>query len=146
MKDEKQVSMNSLQLFNRLIIINERELTITKSLESEVTPRPIALYTENQFMRKTEKAALGNYLKKKAAPLSASNLNINTTIVDGGWLLHQVQWKKDQTYAQLFYYYFRFVKELSASSIAAVVFDGCSSFTRNHEHRRRSKIFSANNE
>ena len=83
MKDEKQVSMNSLQLFNRLIIINERELTITKSLESEVTPRPIALYTENQFMRKTEKAALGNYLKKKAAPLSASNLNINTTIVVG---------------------------------------------------------------
>ena len=36
------------------------------------------------------------------------------------------------------------MKELSASSITAVVFDGYSSSTKDHEHSRRSKIFSAN--
>ena len=135
--------MNFFRLFNRLIIISERELTIKESLEFELRPIPMALFTENHFMKNTVKAALGNYLKKNAAPHTASDLTINTAIVDGGWLLHLVQWKTDQTYAQLFCNYFRFVKELSASSIAAVVFDGYSSFTKDHEHRRRSKIFSA---
>ena len=104
--------MISFQLFNRLMVISERELPIKESLEFKLTPMPMALFTENQFMRKTEKAALGNYLKKKVAPQSASDLNIKTTVVDGGWLLHQVRWETDQTYTQLFYNYFRFVKEL----------------------------------
>ena len=34
--------MNSFQLFNRLIIISERELTIKESLEFELTPMPMA--------------------------------------------------------------------------------------------------------
>ena len=59
--------MNFFQLFNRLIIASERGLTIKESLEFELRPIPMALFTENQFMKKTVKAALGNYLKKNSA-------------------------------------------------------------------------------
>ena len=52
--------MNSFQLFNRLIIISERELTTKEILEFELTSMSIVLFTENQFMRKTGKAAFGN--------------------------------------------------------------------------------------
>ena len=52
-------------------------MAVKESLEFELTPMPMALCTENQFIRITEKAVLGNYLKKKAAPQSASDPNIN---------------------------------------------------------------------
>ena len=59
----KNVVIDALKLFTRLILISERETSVEESLCYELTQVPMSLYDNNQQMRKANKAALGTYLK-----------------------------------------------------------------------------------
>ena len=56
--------IDSMKLFNRLVLISDRETTIEESLKFELTVVPMSLFDDYQMMRKANKAALGKYLKK----------------------------------------------------------------------------------
>lgn len=137
---DKEVVIQSLKLFNRLIIISERELTVKDSLAYELTPLPMSLFLDTQYMRKTNKALLGNHIKKSVQKIDtrAQDIIINTTIVDGGWLLHQIHWNTGRTYGEIAKSYIGYLRSVSSSNLV-VVFDGYRSSTKDHEHQRRRK-------
>ena len=43
--NEKKLHINSLKLFNRLIIISQRDMTVETSLQYELTPFPLSLFS-----------------------------------------------------------------------------------------------------
>ena len=61
---EKTLYIDTMKLFTRLMVIGERELSIKESFCYELTPLPTSFFTNGQKMRKTNKAVLGNKLKK----------------------------------------------------------------------------------
>ena len=90
--NDRKVVIDSMKLFNRLILIADRETTIEESLKFELTVVPMSLFDDSQMMRKANKAALGKYLKK-LNDLTVTGKTSNSKgplIIDGGWLIHQL--------------------------------------------------------
>ena len=54
----KKLVIDSLKLFNRLIIIIEREVKTKEALRFELTPTPMFLFDKDQKLRKPDKAGL----------------------------------------------------------------------------------------
>lgn len=52
--NEKKIYLNALKLFNRLIILAQRDMTVETSLEYELTPFPLSLLSKKD--QKTNKA------------------------------------------------------------------------------------------
>ena len=44
--NEKKVHLNSIKLFNRLVIFAQRDMTVKTSLEYELTPFPLSLFSK----------------------------------------------------------------------------------------------------
>ena len=144
--NEQETVFDPLKLFNRLIIISEREISIKESLRYELTPLPMTLFEDTQFMRKTDKAAFGTHLKKLIVSGNQKVDSFDVTVIDGGWLIHQIPWKTSETYEEIFQSYIKFVKNICTSSTKGVViFDGYSvPSTKDHEHQRRQKYMCSN--
>ena len=85
---DKDVYIDSMKLFVRLMVIGERELTLSECLSYELTHLPSSLFTDKQKMRKTNKAVLGTELRSRVGNVVAKNVAI--TVIDGGWLIYQV--------------------------------------------------------
>ena len=93
------VNFDPNTLFNRLLIISEREISKEESLKFELTSKPMSLFTEDYFMRKSEKAKFAKHLKSKGeSAIVSKDVRSHTTVVDGGWLVHQLPWNKNETY------------------------------------------------
>ena len=60
--NEKDIVIDSLTIFNRLVFASERESTLEESLQYELTAMPMSLFNNEQMMRNANKAALGQYL------------------------------------------------------------------------------------
>ena len=93
--NDKDVVIHPLKLFDRLILISEREITIEESLRYELTQVPMRLIDTYQRMRKANKAAFGTYLKSLTSPVLQENAN--HMVIDGGWLLYQGSFKLGDT-------------------------------------------------
>ena len=65
----EKLVIDSLKLFNRLIVISEREVKTKEALRFELTPKPMSLFDKNQKLRKPDKAALARSLKACVAPV-----------------------------------------------------------------------------
>ncbi|KAI4802447.1 hypothetical protein KUCAC02_020283, partial [Chaenocephalus aceratus] len=88
--NEKKIHLDSLKLFNRLIIFAQRDMTVETSLAYELTPFPLFLFSnKDQKMNKANKAGFSKTsLKELTDPLDLTNQSCSTLVVDGGWLLH----------------------------------------------------------
>ena len=134
--NKKDTTLKPLLLFTRLALVSQRALTLCESLQYELTPLPMSLFDEKQFLRKADKSKLGAVLKGKVEPVERPQCV--STVVDGGWLLYQKAWGKDDTFKQIADSYVDFIKVRSVTpSRTTVVFDGYSSSPKDHEHRRR---------
>ena len=58
--NEKDIVIDSLRIFNRLVFASERESTLEESLQYEITAMPMSLFNNEQMMRKANKQPLGN--------------------------------------------------------------------------------------
>ena len=57
-------------------------------------------------------------------------------MIDGGWLLHFIRWKKNATYADMLGQYSSFFR--TKYGMCCVLFDGYEyDSTKDHEHKRR---------
>ncbi|KAJ8385110.1 hypothetical protein AAFF_G00192510 [Aldrovandia affinis] len=140
--NEKKIHLNSLQLFNRLIIFAQRDMTVETSLEYELTPFPLSLFSNrDQKMNKVNKAGFSKTsLKELTDPLDLTNQPCSSLVVDGGWLLYMVKWEQGQTWQEIADRYLSYVQCLgSHSQKIIVVFDGYSSSAKDHDHIRRTK-------
>ena len=137
--NEKKIHLDSIKLFNRLIIFAQRDMSVEGSLEYELTPFPLSLFSsKDKKMNKVNKAAFSmTSLKKLTDPLDLADQPCSSLVVDGGWLLHMVKWEQSQVIADS---YLRYVQCLgSHCQKITVVFDGYSSSPKDHDHIRRTK-------
>ena len=141
---DKAIYIDSMRLFTRLMIIGERELSLNESLSYELTHMPTSLFNNKQKMRKTNKAVLANNFKKRVSDVCVKDVKV--TVIDGGWLMHQVQWDDGKTYGGIAEQYAKFVQYIGMYDRAEeikVIFDGYHHSNKDHEHGRRSgKAFS----
>ena len=139
------INANDLKYFNRLVIFAQRESDLEKSLgQHELTPIPLALFSEkDQLMYEGDKATfVQKCLKDNVMPHDIKTRNIDTLVVDGGWLLRQNKWESGKTWGDIISGYVQLVKHLgNHATKIIVVFDGYESSTKDHTHRRRQKQF-----
>ena len=139
--NEKEIHLNSLKLFKRLIIFAQRNMTVETSLGYELTPFPLSLFSnKDQKMNKANKAGFSKTsLKELTDPLDLTDQACSSLVVDGGWLLYMVKWEQGQTWQEIANSYLSYVLCLgSRSQKITVVFDGYSSSPKDHDHIRRT--------
>lgn len=134
----EELVIDCMKLFNRLIVISEREVKTKEALRFELTQTPLCLFDKYQRLRKPDKSALGRTLKSYTSPVTVTPQA--SLVVDGGWLLHNVKWEANLTWKEIVQRYLYFVKSMGINRIRIiVVFDGYSSSTKDHDHLRRTK-------
>jgi len=126
-----------VDLFNRLILLAQRQPDVSLYFSYELAPVPSSLFKDN-MMRKSDKAALGRLLSQDVVVFDLQNWKTRV-VVDGGALLHRVRWQKVSTYSLTADHHVRYVINKYGRN-AVVVFDGyCSGpSTKDHEHVHRS--------
>ena len=88
---DNNVYIEKTLLFNRLLIMGERDEGIEEIFRFELTPVPASLFTMDCMMRKPQKHEFGRTLKETTTKLNLTMSN-KMHAVDGGWLLHQIKW------------------------------------------------------
>ena len=113
--NEKKIHLDSIKLFNRLIIF-PNGMSVEGSLEYELTPFPLSLFSsKDQKMNKANKAAFSTTsLKKLTDPLDLADQPCSSLVVDDGWLFHMVKWEQSQTWQEIADSYLRYVQYLGS--------------------------------
>lgn len=140
--NEKEIHLDSLKLFNRLIIFAQRDMTVETSLQYELTPFPLSLFSnKDQKMNKANKADFSKKsLKALSDPCDLTDQPCCTLVIDGGWLLYMVKWKQHQTWQEIANSYLSYVQHLGrCSQKIIVIFDGYTRSPKDHDHIRRTK-------
>ena len=121
-------------LFSRLTLMIERSDDMRSYFKYELTPVPTSLF-HNDFMRKTDKAALARTISEGKDQL----VKTPRYVVDGGALLHRVRWLKNTSYQDVFEQYATDIRTRYGTQVT-IVFDGYNSgpSIKDHEQRRRS--------
>ena len=121
-------SIDPALLFQRLLVIsNAGDCSLEEVLEYELSPFPPALFEASYIMRKPEKTQLAKAIDDYACSLSdeAATNEVPQTesyVLDGGSLMHRVQWTTGNTYGAIADCYVDFT--LRNYGMATVVFDG----------------------
>ena len=93
--------IDSLALFNRLIMISDRQGEVSDAFSFELTPMPLSLFDQSQNMRKPQKSVLGQHLKAfdSTDPIVEQSPSV---VIDGGWLLYQLSsYQSGETFGKI---------------------------------------------
>ena len=126
----------TLDLINRLILIGDRYMSIELCLEFELTQYPLSLFDEDGVMRDRNKSELGRAFKSRLSEDDSGTVSWpGRVVVDGGWMLYQVDWKSCTTYGDLADKFVPLIQGLSKGcEKVLVIFDCYQSSPKNHEH------------
>lgn len=128
----KTIDVDPSKLFNRLIAMAQREEDLWKYFDYELTTMPMSLFKDG-LMRKTQKVQLKHSLVHKIEETTATG----EVVIDGGFLLHKVRWRKGMTYQEVIDIYVKYVQQHYGPS--NIVFDGYAAcVTKDQEHQRSS--------
>ena len=99
--DKQTVQIDPSTMFLRCTALAQREHEdITAYIAHEMTAVPTSLFRDF-FMRKVDKSEPGREIKKNVRnimPDYATQLPLDIMpVIDGGWLLHFIRWKKNVT-------------------------------------------------
>ena len=138
--DKQTVQIDHSILFLHCTALARRENEGTTAyFAHEMMAVPTSLFRDF-FMRKVVKSELGREIKKNVRSIMPDYATQfppdSITVIDGGWLLHFIRWKKNATYADVLGQYSSFLR--TKYGMCCVLFDGyeCDS-TKDHEHKRR---------
>ena len=113
------VIVNTQQLFNRIICVENEPHKLKECFKFELAPRPPSLFDEVS-LRKGIKSSL----VKAFLPEESINIPDDCTyIVDGGHLLHSVKWPRPATYGEILNCYISYIQSHFRDR-CVVVFDG----------------------
>lgn len=120
--DEEPVTVNTSLLFQRIVasMINNRDIVKT-ALIHELAPFPMSLFDDKGLMRESNKSEL--YKSLKSTAFMKPDPSEYNYVIDGGFLLHKVIWRKDVTFERIFEDYSAYICK-HYSSNATIVFDG----------------------
>ena len=135
-----------MKYFNRLVLFAQREDNLESSLGfNELMPIPMSLLSEkDQPMHEGDKAMFAKLCLKDKIDLTnnSQDIDIDTVVIDGGWLLRQCTWAKGDKWRDIIDNYCTRVKYLGRSvNNTVVVFDGYENSTKDHIHCRHQKQF-----
>ena len=135
------VAVDPLKYFNRLVLVADRKTTIEECLTYELTVLPMSLFDQYQMMRKSDKVALGRYLKNiNQCTLKSCSFMI-PLVIYGDWFIHQLSsFKGCDKYREVTKEYLKLIPK---NREVTVIFDGYEPSTKDHEHKRRVIAFRA---
>ena len=133
-KKHKEINVNPVNLFTRLIAVAQRDKDISTYFKYELTAEPTSLFKEG-LMRKPDKPQLRGALVDVTAEVSEPS---GEYVLDGGALIHKVRWVKGESYRKTALNYAEYVRKKYGECY--IIFDGysTSATTKGHEHQRRS--------
>lgn len=131
---KKEMYINPLTLFTRLVAMVQREDDIEKFFEYELSTLTLSMFKDG-MMRKADKPQLRKHLIDNKVKESDSQGEI---VLDGGALLRRVRWNKLETYSMTYKRYSKHIEQLYGRS--TVVFDGYTKSIKDHEHQRREAL------
>ena len=122
-------------MFLRLVAAVQREENLESYFEYELATEPTSLF-KNGMLRKAVKSELKNIIIKDTYPIQNIPKDTNF-VIDGGALLYQTKWKKNQTFKEIIERCYHCLKYKYPS--CTVIFDWYSTkpSIKDHEHARR---------
>lgn len=120
--DNEPITVNTSLLFQRIVaaMINNKNLVKTALLH-ELAPFPMSLFNDKGLMRESNKSEL--YKSLQFTTFVKPDPAEHEFVIDGGYLLHKVRWRKNVSCQQIFEDYASFIHN-HYSTNAAIVFDG----------------------
>lgn len=139
---DKKLSVDPLTLFNRMCIAKQSEEDMQKFLSYELAPFPMSLFNEDG-MRKGSKSIL--YTAFSPLPQDFQLPQRSMVVIDGGYLLHKVVWKRSLTFGGICQDYVKYILRHHGPDVV-VIFDG---YIRDPSHQgtktaERARRYKAN--
>lgn len=105
------VSIDLLLIFHRISVIKTSNEEFQSYFNYELSPLPLALFDDYGQMRKTQKANL--YDLSSVSSKNILDVHSYTYIIDGGMLLHRVNWGSNVTFNAIYAVLTLYEKKLS---------------------------------
>lgn len=135
---DKVVAIEPMVLYQRILLIKKDSDDLVDYFKYELAAYPLALFTTTG-MRKAVKSALYEEFSTVDEQELAST---DCFVIDGGYLLHSVSWKKtgSLTYLDVCNAYINYVQKNFKTERKVVVFDGYDdpNSIKESEHQRRN--------
>lgn len=138
-----EVSVDPEILFQRFVALGMKEDNLPELFTFELCAYPATLFEQKYVMREADKPLLADSIWNMLPPEQQLQ-SLDPTpegavyVVDGGWLMHRVEWNKREKYEQILSRYVGYV--IKNFGKAVVVFDGYpdTPTTKDSTHLRRS--------
>ncbi|XP_071574804.1 uncharacterized protein [Temnothorax nylanderi] len=126
-------------LYQRISFAKESQDQLKKYFEYELAPYPLSLFDE-VGLRKSKKSAMYALFQPIEDTVTSEDV---CYVIDGGFLLHKVVWRKGEIFSFISDTYVKYVQKYYGKN-AVIVFDGYSEdiakkSTKTSERLRRSK-------
>ena len=119
-------------------------MTVEKSLEYELTPLPLRLFSsKDQKMNKANKALFyKTSLKMLTDTHDLTNQACSSVVVDGGWLLYMVKWGQCHTWQEIPDSYLSYVQNLGryAEKMCSMAIAACQKMITTSGERRTPAV------
>ena len=136
--DSDHVHIDPALLFLRLTTMARRGEEESAAFEYELTHEPTCFFEDGK-MRDSKKHVLGNHLLKSS---EVDNVEKKTMfcVVDGGNLMHKVQWISNSTYEEIVLQYIGYVnKNFGSYAFTKIVFDGYENGPTTKDHAQAGR-------
>ena len=137
--DGERVHVDTTLLFQRLIAVYSLE-ELSTAFMYELSSQPMSLFDKDGLMNDADKPKLKEALKGIVGECNYNIPNDVEYVLDGGSLLHKVQWSLGQSFQEICNNYISYIRKRYGQH-ATVVFDGgyMAHSTKDTAHIRRAK-------
>ena len=137
---KKAIHVDPTTLFLRCVEVAKRLGSDFRAFfQYEMCSVPTSLFKDN-CMLKTQKSVLAAKLLLNVNEQDTNQLQTDFIVIDGGWLLHRITWKKNVTFGEILCQYSDCVRQRFANKARCmIVMDGyAESNIKDHERMRRT--------
>jgi hypothetical protein len=141
-KIDGDITIDPALLFQRLMVLaNSNNTTLSDCIDFELCSYPPVLFESTRLLLKPDKPkltkAIVEFVKGSVQSLPVVPHDTNQYVLDGGSLLHRIDWPKNSTYLDISSCYVRYV--VNKFGKCTIVFDGYpeAPTTKDNTHKRR---------
>lgn len=117
------IQVDSTQLFQRIICTVHSPEDLRSCFKHELASVPLSLFDNTGMMRKTKKSSFYDIFNAtEERQICIENYYV---VLDGGFLIHRMEWPKEGTFLDVYTAYTNFIRKRYGQKVT-VVFDGYS--------------------
>lgn len=113
---KKMGNIDQNVLFQRMVVVltsKKEEHSFPSYFKYELSSFPVSLFSSNWNLRDAKKSELAKSIaemtKYDPSKEEISNEDERKVVLDGGWLLHKIPWKKEESYLSIYEHYYQYV-------------------------------------